>query len=95
MEFYNTIIFHSRSIFQKEINGEEIFKILQIIIEKLKNKNLEKFKTKQISKITVIQSSIEFYNTLIQHVSIILLNLEKKLNRSTDTFFLNFTCIIT
>lgn len=42
MEFYNTIIFHSRSIFQKEINGEEIFKILQIIIEKLKNKNLEK-----------------------------------------------------
>lgn len=91
MEFYNTIIFHSRSIFQKEINGEEIFKILQIIIEKLKNKNLEKFKTKQISKITVIQSSIKFYNTLIQHVSIILLNLEKKLNRSTDSFFLNFT----
>lgn len=89
MEFYNTIIFHSRSIFQKEINGEEIFKILQIIIEKLKNKNLEKFETKQISKITVIQSSIKFYNTLIQHVSIILLNLEKKLN------FLNFTCIIT
>lgn len=91
MEFYNTIIFHSRSIFQKEINGEEIFKILQIIIEKLKNKNLEKFETKQISKITVIQSSIKFYNTLIQHVSIILLNLEKKLNRSTDSFFLNFT----
>lgn len=89
MEFYNTIIFHSRSIFQKEINGEEIFKILQIIIEKLKNKNLKKFETKQISKITVIQSSIKFYNTLIQHVSIILLNLEKKLN------FLNFTCIIT